>query len=173
MSRYCLSSDIPVSHAGDVVFDHPWKKGKAMSPATIPLLMMLIATSVPPAAFAAEGGKRPSAIDVFVTSNGEISSPQADVAIHVVDGLAALERELSEGLPDDPKAARELALRRIDALGGGLLSRAESAAEGLVLAQRYGIKKVPAIVFDDGISVVYGITDIGDAIEIYRQGGRP
>lgn len=173
MSRYCLSSDIPVPHAGDVVFDHPWEKGKAMSPATIPLLMVLIATSVSPAAFATEDGKRPSTIDVFVTSNAEISGQRADVKVYVVDGLAALDRELSEGLPRDPKAAQKEALKRINALGDGFRARAESAAEGLVLAQEYGIKRVPAIVFDDGISVVYGVTDIGDAIEIYRQRVRP
>ena len=140
-----------------------------MSPATIPLLMMLVVTSMSPAALASEGGRRPSSIDVFVTSDVDVSGRMASVDIHVVDGLAALERELSDGLPGDPGKAQRQALQRINLLGEELRSRVESAAGGLVLAQKFGIKKVPAIVFEGGGSVIYGVTDVRQAVEIYQQ----
>ena len=48
------------------------------------------------------------------------------------------------------------------------------AAVGLVRAAEYGIDRYPAIVFD-GQAVVYGITDIGEALSHYRmwQGRAP
>ncbi len=40
--------------------------------------------------------------------------------------------------------------------------------EGIALAARQGIKKVPAIVFNDGLAVVYGELSVGRAIERFK-----
>ena len=134
------------------------------------LLITLIAS---PTAFAASERSEPRSIEIFITSEMAISGSQASATVYELDGLAALDRELSEGLSGDPAKAQRQALERINALGGGVRSRAEQAIGGLVLAQEYGITKLPAVVFDEGISVVYGTTDVGQAIEIYRAGRRP
>jgi integrating conjugative element protein (TIGR03757 family) len=51
-----------------------------------------------------------------------------------------------------------------------LLCKALSHAyEGLVKAQQYRLDRLPAIVFDNGQAVVYGVTDLEAALSHYRQ----
>ncbi len=47
------------------------------------------------------------------------------------------------------------------------MEAAQRAALGLLKAAEYGIDRYPAIVFD-GYAVVYGVTDIGEALRQYR-----
>ena len=49
-----------------------------------------------------------------------------------------------------------------------LSSELENAAKGLVQAMQYGIDRYPAIVFD-GVAVVYGVTDVIAATQIYQR----
>lgn len=144
-----------------------------MSPAIKSVLLMLSIALMSPATFAADEARDPSLIEVFTTSDIPIDGATPGSTIFEIDGLAVLDQELSQGLPGDPEKAKGLALQRIDELGDTLRSRAEQAAEGLGRAHRYGIKKIPAVVFDGGRSVVYGLTDLGDAVDIYRQGSKP
>jgi integrating conjugative element protein (TIGR03757 family) len=44
---------------------------------------------------------------------------------------------------------------------------AKNAAFGLAKAAQYGVDRYPAIVFD-GRAVVYGVTDLVDAVERYE-----
>lgn len=144
-----------------------------MSPAARSSLLILGGALMSPATHAADEARDPASIEVFTTSDRQFGSTNTGTAIFEIDGLAALDRELSQSLPADPEEAKQLALQRISELGDDLRSRAEWAAEGLSRAHRYGIKKVPAVVFDGGQSVVYGLSDIHQAIEIYRQGAKP
>jgi len=144
-----------------------------MSPAIKSVLLMLSVALMSPATFAADEAHVPSVIEVFTTSDIQIGGVTNDATIFEIDGLAVLDQELSHGLPTDPEEAKALALQRIGELGDTLRARAEQAAEGLGRAHHYGIKKVPAVVFDGGRSVVYGLTDLGKALDIYRQGAKP
>lgn len=144
-----------------------------MSPATKSALLTLSLALMSPAMLAADEAHDPSLIEVFTTSDIQIDGAAHGATIFEIDGLAVLDQELSQGLPADPEEAKRLALQRIGELGDTLRSRAEQAAEGLSRAHNYGIKKVPAVVFDGGRSVVYGLTDLGEAVEIYRQGAKP
>jgi len=141
--------------------------------ATLIVLRCMLMILASPTAFAASEVSEPRSIEIFITSKMDVQDSQANVTVHELDGLAALDRELSEGLSGDPVTAQRQALERINALGDRVRSKAEHAIGGLVLAQEYGITKLPAVVFDGGISVVYGMTDVDQAIEIYRAGGRP
>ncbi|MGI9449803.1 MAG: TIGR03757 family integrating conjugative element protein [Geminicoccaceae bacterium] len=144
-----------------------------MSPAARSFLLMLGGALMSPVTFAADEARDPDSVEVFTTSDHQIGSTNIDVTIFEIDGLAVLDRELSQSLPADPEEAKRIALRRISELGDDLRSRAERAAEGLNRAHRYGIKKVPAVVFDGGQSVVYGLVDLNQAIGIYRRGAKP
>jgi integrating conjugative element protein (TIGR03757 family) len=46
--------------------------------------------------------------------------------------------------------------------------RLENSAKGLAQALHYGIDRTPAIVFD-GQAVIYGVTDVDEAIERYTR----
>jgi len=121
----------------------------------------------------------PARIEIF-TQMGE---PVADVAAatqqlgdpgrvqyFTIDAQAQLDATLSEELPADPDKARAIALRRIQQLDRSQLARTlQESYEGLLRARRYGIERIPAIVFDGGQSVVYGVTDLQAALRLYRQ----
>lgn len=143
-----------------------------MSPAAKSFLF-LFGTLSSPATLAAGMEAGPSSIEVFTLSDISIDAAGHDATLYEIDGLDALERHLNEGLPIDPEAARRLALARINQITDDLQPIAEQAAEGLDRAYRYGLTKVPAVVFDAGHSVVYGVTDLDQAVSFYRQGSQP
>jgi integrating conjugative element protein (TIGR03757 family) len=85
-----------------------------------------------------------------------------------LDGIDQLQQTLSQGLPNDPGKAKQLVLQRFQSMDAALSHRLENAGSGLVQAMRYGIDRSPAIVFDRQ-AVIYGVTDLDDAIEQYSQ----
>lgn len=76
-----------------------------------------------------------------------------------------LEAELSVGLPRDPAAAEALARARIAAAADAL----RAAYTGPTQALRYRLTKIPAVVFDRGAAVVYGVTDVAEAIRLFQR----
>ncbi len=137
-----------------------------MSSLTLGAILML------PATLAAGDVTARRPIEVFTISGTAIDTASLDAKVFFLDGLVALTHDLSHGLPADPDAARRMALQRISELGDGLQSRAQQAVEGLSLAHRYDIRKLPAVVFDAGQTVIYGVTNLDEAAKLYRQGGR-
>ena len=90
----------------------------------------------------------------------------ATVTVYVVDGLAQFEAALSRDLPTDTQTAKTEALRRIGALNEVEMVPAKEAALGLAKAMQYGVDRFPAIVID-GVAVIYGVTDLAEAIQRY------
>lgn len=94
----------------------------------------------------------------------------ASIRYFTIDAQARLDEALSKDLPADPEQARAIALKRIQALDRpGLAQELTESFEGLLLAQRYGVNRYPAIVFDEGKSVVYGVADLPEAVRLYQQ----
>ena len=91
----------------------------------------------------------------------------ANVTTYAVDGLERFESGLSEGLPQDPAAAKAEALRRVQQLDDTRMAPAKNTAIGLAKAVQYGVDRYPAIVFD-GRAVVYGVTDLVEALDRYE-----
>ncbi|MGE3567276.1 MAG: TIGR03757 family integrating conjugative element protein [Gammaproteobacteria bacterium] len=112
-------------------------------------------------------------IEVFTTGEQPVVGGEherlrtATVTIYVVDSLDRFESGLSEGLPADPEAAKAEALRRIQHLDDARMVPAKNAAYGLAKAVQYGVDRYPAIVFD-GRAVVYGVTDLVEALDLYE-----
>ena len=112
-------------------------------------------------------------IEVFTTGEQPVVGGEherlrtATVTIYAVDGLERFESGLSEGLPADPDAAKAEALRRIQHLDEARMVPAKNAAFGLAKAAQYGVDRYPAIVFD-GRAVVYGVTDLVEALDRYE-----
>lgn len=94
------------------------------------------------------------------------------IEVYEVDGIERFEALLSMQLPLDPEAAKRLAQERLGQSDVSRPNDAHRAAIGLLKAAEYGIDRYPAIVFD-GQAVVYGVTDLGEALHLYenRRGG--
>jgi integrating conjugative element protein (TIGR03757 family) len=90
------------------------------------------------------------------------------IEVYEIDGIADFEAELSDGLPADPKTAQRLMRKCLEQIDGSRVDAARQSAAGLINAAEYGVDRYPAIVFD-GDAVVYGVTDIGEALQHYRR----
>ncbi|MEA3278207.1 MAG: TIGR03757 family integrating conjugative element protein [Pseudomonadota bacterium] len=133
------------------------------------------------AAWAAREERKLVRIEVFTSQDLPIQSlkrgdPSASTKTEVyeVDGIDSLDAMLSKQLPPDPQAAKRLAQERSGQLKASRVDAARQAAIGLLKAAEYGIDRYPAIVLD-GQAVVYGVTDVGEALRHYRmwQGRAP
>jgi integrating conjugative element protein (TIGR03757 family) len=114
----------------------------------------------------------PSQVEIFTNGRYPVSndhSVQAPIQIYDLDAPARLDDELSTGLPSDPDQAQALALKRLNTLGPEKIAdMVNQAYEGVTKAMSYKLTKIPAIVFDGGTSVIYGIADIRDAVRRYQ-----
>ncbi|MDZ7840889.1 MAG: TIGR03757 family integrating conjugative element protein [Gammaproteobacteria bacterium] len=121
----------------------------------------------------------PARIDIFTHMGEPVANVAATrqqlgdpsrVQYFAIDAQVQLDAALSEELPPDPEEAREIVLERIQRLDRSQLARAlQESYEGLLRARRYGLDRIPAIVFDGGESVVYGVTDLQAALRLHRQ----
>jgi len=118
---------------------------------------------------------QPQLIEVFTSSVYPVTGRQrqqvgAGTVIHyyAIDGIHQLESNLSQDLPDDPKVAKSLVLKRIEHLGEDAMGLLQQSATGLAKVLQYGINRYPVIVFD-GAAVIYGATDIYTALRYYQQ----
>jgi integrating conjugative element protein (TIGR03757 family) len=115
-----------------------------------------------------------AAADVSVTQTSVESQTSLSVAVYAIDAFAELQSTLSRDLPVEPEAAKAIALDRIERLGPDRTEHLKTAALGLASAYQYGLDRYPAVVFD-GRAVVYGVTDLAEALAIYtswREGQR-
>jgi integrating conjugative element protein (TIGR03757 family) len=107
-------------------------------------------------------------IEIFVANAEPGVSESEYTTVYKVGRIAQLQKELSIDLPADSKSAKALALQRFQRMNTQLSIELENAAKGLVQAMQYGIDRYPAIVFD-GQAVVYGLTDIPAATQLYQR----
>ncbi len=91
------------------------------------------------------------------------------VDVYVVDAAEHIDRMLSAGLPADAPQAIAIASRRIQQQSADLSRRYQQAARGLLRAQRLGVQRVPAVVFEDGQTMVLGVTDLESAFAIAQH----
>ena len=112
----------------------------------------------------------PGATEVFASSAMYISNA-GQARVYRVDARKQIMAEINQGgLPPDQARALEIARARIKAMGPGLRQRILDSVQVTDKVVRYGIQRVPAVVFD-GQRVVYGVGDVAQAIEIARAGG--
>ena len=124
------------------------------------------------AAQASAQGDRGAVIEVFTDATQPVTVPaglKGRVTVYLVDGVQTMNTALSRGLPADPATATAEAKRRIAAFTPARRKQIRQSALGLGRAAQYDIDRYPAIVFDEGRAVVFGLTDIGVALGIYLQ----
>ena len=133
-------------------------------------LILLIVLSVTGSAYANQPGKTM----YYLGTNSHPINNTSNVRSHGyvlneynMDGHLNLEKELSEGLPqNDIELAEKIANERLEKVDW---SKLQKAFQGLALATAWDIKKLPAFVFGDGQFVIYGVTDANEAIRRWEQ----
>ncbi len=142
-------------------------------------LLTITVVLIGPAELANADAKLPSSMDIFTTAEFPIQrigfiadtlrARATKLMLYRVDGLEELQQILNENLPNDPERAQAIALERMQTDGTRIRQLAQEGADALELAIRYGIDRYPAMVFNDGESVIYGITNVEEAVAIYLR----
>jgi len=142
----------------------------------VSVLLTLLAVSAAQAAQNRAGNSH--LVEVFTTTDlpvtGEATISQQpgyrdmDIHIYELDGIQRIEAKLSQGLTADPEQSKQVVLRRFQQLHEEDRARMQRAAMGLAKAMQYGVDRYPAIVFDGEVAM-YGVTDIGEALDRYQQ----
>lgn len=119
----------------------------------------------------------PVRVEVFTTTTFRVVGESAigtkelnqdiDLQIYELNGIQLVEAELSKDLTAGPEQSKQVALKRIQALGKQAQARLQRSAEGLAKAMQYRLDRYPVIVFD-GQTVVYGVTELKSALAHYR-----
>ena len=120
-------------------------------------------------------GESPPRIEVFHTAADPIVVPSDVVVVrYVVDNAVAVEKALTARLVEagrtvDSTARRHDAKNLVHQVQPEVARAVINSYQGLRRARLLGITRVPAIVFDDGAAVVYGVRDLREALSRYRQ----
>jgi integrating conjugative element protein (TIGR03757 family) len=139
-------------------------------------LVLAVSLSLGDIVWAASETSEPVRVEIFTGHNlpiqpaprGDVASAPLMIEVYALDGIERFEAILSERLPTDPNAARRMALKRVRQVDAVRIEEAQRAAVGLVRVAEYGVDRYPAIVFN-GHAVVYGVTEIGEALRHYRM----
>lgn len=92
------------------------------------------------------------------------------VSVYDLSARKRLEAELSQGLPRDPRLAQVMVRERVSQISENMKQALIDAHQGELNARQYRIRQVPAVVFD-GQYVVYGTSDVTEALQTYRREG--
>lgn len=96
-----------------------------------------------------------------------IESKAIDLKIYDLDAVDRFESDISKLLPGDESEAKQAFEEYLNRTGREAFEKdAIQAYQGIMAAVRYELKKYPAIIFD-GESVIYGVTDLDDALDRY------
>lgn len=113
-------------------------------------------------------------VEAFIVSDRplvmrDIAASCCSITVHRLDTFQALSDELSRGLPSNPVLAEQIVQRVFHERKADIQSTAEVHAKVIQKAISYGLTRYPALVFNDGESVIYGVTDLKTALSIYRR----
>lgn len=107
--------------------------------------------------FTSSGGLAQTVI--YTTPAWPVTDPQPGVLVQTLENVHLLEQSLFPQLSDNPAQAEQQSRARMQQPGWREQeARLTRAYQALLDAHAAGIKKVPAVVFDDKY-VVYGTTD--------------
>ena len=92
------------------------------------------------------------------------------VSSYNLDAAKSLSQALSQGLSNNPELAKKIMLERLHSQGSAALNqRYQAAYQGLIKSLHYQLDRYPAIVFNQGQAVIYGVTDLREAVQTYQR----
>ena len=93
-----------------------------------------------------------------------------EVKLYNFDDGKRMIKKLEAGLPNSEEAAKKAMQQRIKSMGNATLKKLfTDAYQAVIIGTKHGITRFPAVVFDRGESVVFGVTDIPHALALYHQ----
>lgn len=105
-----------------------------------------------------------------MTGINAIKNKGIQVTLYNFDDGQRMVKKLEANLPIGQKAAEKAMAKRLKKIGNtSLQAMFFDAFQANVIGTEYGITQYPAIVFDKGQSVVYGETDLPNALVLYRR----
>lgn len=112
-------------------------------------------------------------IEVFLGQEQQLKNVKSvkGYSVKVFDLTLAskIEDRISINLSDDPAIAQRQAMKLLQKNGKNIMHEFAIAHKGTIKANGYKITKLPAITFEQGKYVVYGVNDVMKALKIYRK----
>ena len=91
------------------------------------------------------------------------------VKVYNLDDGERLVANIGKHLPKNQDAAKKALEKRFKKMGDAAIKQQfMQAYHGVILSTQYGLTRYPAVVFERGQSVIYGVTDLNQAINLYR-----
>lgn len=109
--------------------------------------------------------------DAFpLTGVDAVTGQGIEIKTYNLDDGKRLTANLATGLPPNQEQAKAALERRFKEQGmEAVQEQFTQAFHGQIAGVQYGISRYPAVVFDRGEAVVYGVTDLNRAVAIYRE----
>lgn len=96
-----------------------------------------------------------------------LKAHKIELSVYDINAVDHFEAKINKILPGDELKAKQAIEEYIARTGREVFEQeAIQAYQGLMAVVRYELKKYPAIVFDE-TSVIYGVTDLDDALKRY------
>ena len=110
-------------------------------------------------------------IEVFTVGPTQVDAlAGVDVIHYDLSAPARVKKQLAPKLPADEKIALVQAKAFFETAEGKAYKIAmRDAYRGRQKMMQYQLSKLPAIVFESGTYVIYGTTDVAQAMRLYRQ----
>lgn len=110
-------------------------------------------------------------VTVFTGQVYPIQQPQLADRIYYLDGVERLEESFLTNLSTDPKQAEQQVRQVMHTTEWQQFeTKLKTAYQGVIAGWKQGIMKIPAVLFEsqDETAVIYGETNIANAIERYK-----
>src|SRR3990167_9501482 len=110
-------------------------------------------------------------VEVFANSAMVITPIQADryqLVIYRLDALKNVEAAINQNIPKTEAAARAYFAANQAEIKKRITPAVLNGANGIALARHYKLERIPAIVVD-GASVIYGVTNVDQAIAMVQK----
>ncbi len=105
-----------------------------------------------------------------VTGIAALQKKGITVKLYNFDDGPRMVKQLEANLPRGEKAATKAMALRLKKIGDAALARMFSDAfQAISIGTERGLTQYPAVIFENGRSVVYGVTDLPRAMTLYQQ----
>ncbi|BFM18945.1 hypothetical protein R50073_51280 (plasmid) [Maricurvus nonylphenolicus] len=139
------------------------------------LLIFTVTISLACASVQAASSLWPESVLVVTSDKYPVATPNTfksyipKITLLNLDSVSHIESRLSKGLPVNEDLATAEFHRRVESIGRSRIeSELRSAYQAVGTAMAHDLDRYPAIIFDEEL-VVYGLTDLSQALDKYRQ----
>ncbi len=105
-----------------------------------------------------------------ITATQDLKKQGISINIYNLDDGKRLVAQIGANLPNNQNDAKNVLLQRFKKMGDKQVkAQFIQAYQAVTLSTQYGLSRYPAVVFNHGESVIYGETNLAQAIRLYQQ----